>query len=60
MNDARDEQIYEINNLLDRTRTEFYELLSFDPDAIASSERDTRRREVLFLVAELRMMAERN
>lgn len=60
MNDARDDEMYQINNLLDRLRTEFYELLSFDQDTVASSAREIRRREVLYLVAELRLKAERS
>ena len=51
-------EIVEVNESLDKIRTEFYELLDYDPEAIASSERERRRREVLYLVAELRMLAE--
>ncbi len=50
--------MYDMNNLLDRIRSELYELLEFDPELVASPERETRRREVLHLVAELRMKAE--
>jgi hypothetical protein len=54
----RSDRIYEINNLLDKLRTEFYELLDFDPESVNSAERERRRREVLYLVADLRVMAE--
>lgn len=58
MRDDKSDRIYEVNNLLDKIRTEFYELLDYDPEAIGSSERERRRREVLYLVAELRILAE--
>jgi len=58
MRDDKGNRIYEVNDLLDKIRTEFYELLDFDPEAVASSDRERRRREVLYLVAELRMKAE--
>ncbi len=58
MRTDRSERIYEVNEILDKIRTEFYELLDYDPEASASSERERRRREVLYLVAELRMLAE--
>lgn len=51
--------MYEVNDLLDKVRTEFYQLLEFDSESIASSERERRRREVLHLVSELRFLAER-
>jgi hypothetical protein len=59
MRDDRDDRMYEVNDLLDKVRTEFYQLLEFDPEAIGSTERERRRREVLHLVAELRFLAER-
>jgi hypothetical protein len=59
MRSDRSDRIYEVNDLLDKIRTEFYELLEFDPESISSADRDRRRREVLFLVSELRMLAER-
>ena len=58
MRDDKSDRIYEVNDLLDKIRTEFYELLDFDPEAVSSAERERRRREVLYLVAELRVMAE--
>ncbi len=58
MRSDRSDKIYEVNDVLDKIRTEFYELLDFDPESIGSAERERRRREVLYLVAELRMMAE--
>lgn len=58
MREDRGDRIYEVNDLLDRIRTEFYELLDHDPEATASAERERRRREVLYLVAELRILAE--
>lgn len=58
MRPDKTDRIYEVNDLLDRIRTEFYELLDFDPEAIGSSERERRRREVLNLVSELRRLAE--
>ena len=59
MREDKDERMYEVNDLLDKTRTEFYALLDFDPDAVGSPDRERRRREVLHLVAELRFLAER-
>jgi hypothetical protein len=59
MREDRDERMYEVNDLLDKVRTEFYQLLEFDSESIASSERERRRREVLHLVNELRFLAER-
>jgi hypothetical protein len=59
MRDDRGDRIYEINEVLDKIRTEFYELLDFDPEAVNSSERERRRREVLYLIADLRVLAER-
>ena len=58
MRTDRSDRIYEVNEILDKIRTEFYELLDHDPEAVSSSERERRRREVLYLVAELRMLAE--
>ena len=58
MANERSDRIYEVNEVLDRIRTEFYELLEFDPDAVGSAERERRRREVLYLIAELRQKAE--
>jgi hypothetical protein len=54
----KNDRIYEVNELLDKIRTEFYELLDFDPDLVSSTERERRRREVLYLVSELRQLAE--
>jgi len=54
----KNDRIYEVNELLDKIRTEFYELLDSDPDLISSTERERRRREVLYLVSELRQLAE--
>lgn len=59
MREDRDDRMYEVNDLLDKVRTEFYQLLEFDSESIASSERERRRREVLHLVSELRFLAER-
>ncbi len=59
MRDDRDDRMYEVNELLDKARTEFYALLEFDGDAVGSMERERRRREVLHLVSELRFLAER-
>lgn len=59
MRDDRDNRMYEVNELLDKVRTEFYALLEFDSEAVGSAERDRRRREVLHLVSELRFLAER-
>ena len=59
MRSDKGDRIYEVNDLLDKLRTEFYELLDFDPEAIGSTDRERRRREVLYLVAELRMLAEK-
>lgn len=58
MRDNRDDVMYDINNLMDKIRTEFYELLEYDPDAVSSPEKDRRRREVLHLINDLRIHAE--
>lgn len=58
MRTDRSDRIYEVNEILDKIRTEFYELLDYDPDAVGSADRERRRREVLYLVSELRMLAE--
>jgi hypothetical protein len=50
--------MYEVNELLDKIRTEFYALLEFDPEIVSSPERDRRRREVMNLIADLSRMAE--
>lgn len=52
------DRIYDVNEILDKIRTEFYELLDFDPEAVSSHTREQRRREVLNLIAELRQLAE--
>lgn len=59
MREDRDDRMYEVNDLLDKVRTEFYQLLEFDVDAVGSADRERRRREVLHLVAELGFLAER-
>ncbi|HCM26650.1 MAG TPA: hypothetical protein DIC34_08925 [Treponema sp.] len=58
MRPERSDEMYRANKLLDEIRTEFYELLDFEIDAIGSSTKETRRREVLYLIAELRVIAE--
>ncbi len=58
MREDRSDKMYEINDLLDKIRTEAYELLDFDPEQVASTLRERRRREVLFLVSDLRNQLE--
>jgi hypothetical protein len=58
MRTDRSDEMYRINKLLDEIRTEFYELLDFEKESIGSAAKDTRRREVLYLIAELRALAE--
>lgn len=54
MREDRSDRMYEVNDLLDRIRTEVYELLDYDPEEVSSQQRERRRREVQFLVSELR------
>ena len=58
MRPDRSDEMYRANKLLDEIRTEFYELLDFEIDSIGSPMKETRRREVLYLIAELRLLAE--
>lgn len=57
LRDEKDDAMYELNELLDKIRTEFYALL--DADEGSAADRDRRRREVYALASELRLMAER-
>lgn len=60
MREDRDDRMYEVNDILDRIRTEFYALLEYDPDVVSSNSREVRRREVAYLISELRRLAENN
>jgi len=60
LREDRDDRMYEVNDILDRIRTEFYALLEYDPDVVSSNSREVRRREVAYLISELRRLAENN
>jgi len=50
--------MYEVNDILDKIRTEFYALLEYDPELVSSNSREVRRREVAYLISELKRLAE--
>ncbi len=58
MREDRDDRMYEVNDILDKIRTEFYALLEYDPELVSSTSREVRRREVAYLISELKRLAE--
>ena len=60
MREDRDDCMYQVNDLLDKIRTEFYALLEYDPELVSSNSREVRRREVSYLISELKRLAENN
>jgi len=58
LREDRDDRMYEVNDILDKIRTEFYALLEYDPELVASASREVRRREVAYLISELKRLAE--
>ena len=60
MREDRDDRMYEVNDILDKIRTEFYALLEYDPELVSSNSREARRREVACLISELKRLAENN
>jgi hypothetical protein len=60
LREDRDDCMYEVNDILDKIRTEFYALLEYDPELVSSKSREARRREVACLISELKRLAENN
>ncbi len=54
---SRGDRMYEVNDKLDEIRTLFYTLLDFGEDALRD-DRERARRELLFAVNDLRILAE--